>query len=151
MDPASHDAELRQAAFSHVDRRGIVRGSILDSTDLAGDFAMDDNGVNNDPLKSLVNVLETNNITWVSQYLLIHMLLWTDATSPAILPYKKLRGVFTALTKRQKMTAREITQHMNMAMRELYEERDIVLQIDRDVQDAYYNVNPMASDSVPIV
>jgi putative restriction endonuclease len=38
MDPASHDAQLRQAAFSHVDRLAILRGGILDSADLAGGF-----------------------------------------------------------------------------------------------------------------
>src|SRR6266404_1185521 len=36
MDPARHDAQLRQAAFSHVDRRAALRGGVLDSTDLAG-------------------------------------------------------------------------------------------------------------------
>jgi hypothetical protein len=38
MDPASHDAQLRQAAFSHVDRLAILRGGVLDSADLAGGF-----------------------------------------------------------------------------------------------------------------
>src|ERR1700730_12689365 len=36
MDPASQDAQLRQAAFSHVDRLAMLRGGILDSADLAG-------------------------------------------------------------------------------------------------------------------
>jgi putative restriction endonuclease len=38
MDAASHDAQLRQAAFSHVDRLAILRGGVLDSPDLAGGF-----------------------------------------------------------------------------------------------------------------
>src|SRR5438105_14564254 len=38
MDPASHDAQLRQAAFSHVDRLAALRGGVLDSADLAGGF-----------------------------------------------------------------------------------------------------------------
>jgi putative restriction endonuclease len=38
MDPAAHDAHLRQAAFSHVDRLAVLRGSVLDSADLAGGF-----------------------------------------------------------------------------------------------------------------
>jgi hypothetical protein len=36
MDPASHDAQLRQAAFSHVDRLATLHGGVLDSADLAG-------------------------------------------------------------------------------------------------------------------
>src|SRR3984893_7865398 len=38
MDPASHDAQLRQAAFSHFDRLATLRGGVLDSADLAGGF-----------------------------------------------------------------------------------------------------------------
>jgi putative restriction endonuclease len=38
MDPASHDAQLRQAAFSHVDRLATLRGGVLDFADLAGGF-----------------------------------------------------------------------------------------------------------------
>ena len=38
MDPASHDAQLRQAAFGHVDRLATLRGGVLDSPDLAGGF-----------------------------------------------------------------------------------------------------------------
>jgi hypothetical protein len=38
MDPASHDAELLQAAFNHVNRLSILRGGVLDSSDLAGGF-----------------------------------------------------------------------------------------------------------------
>jgi putative restriction endonuclease len=38
MDPANHDAHLRQAAFGHVDRLSILRGGVLDSADLAGGF-----------------------------------------------------------------------------------------------------------------
>jgi putative restriction endonuclease len=38
MDPASHDAQLRQAAFSHVNRLSMLRGGVLDSGDLAGGF-----------------------------------------------------------------------------------------------------------------
>ena len=38
MDLASHDAQLRQVAFSHVNRLAILRGGVLDSTDLAGGF-----------------------------------------------------------------------------------------------------------------
>jgi hypothetical protein len=38
MDPPSHDTQLRQAAFSHVDRLAILRGGVLDSADLAGGF-----------------------------------------------------------------------------------------------------------------
>ena len=38
MDPASHDTQLRQAAFSHVNRLSMLRGRLLDSADLAGGF-----------------------------------------------------------------------------------------------------------------
>jgi putative restriction endonuclease len=38
MDPASHDAQLRQAAFDHVNRLTALRGGVLDSADLAGGF-----------------------------------------------------------------------------------------------------------------
>ena len=38
MDPPSHDAQLRQAAFSHVDRLATLRGGVLDSADLALGF-----------------------------------------------------------------------------------------------------------------
>jgi hypothetical protein len=38
MDPASRDAQLCQAAFSHVNRLALLRGGILDSADLAGGF-----------------------------------------------------------------------------------------------------------------
>jgi len=38
MDPATQDAQLRQAAFSHVDRLATLRGGVLDSADLAGGF-----------------------------------------------------------------------------------------------------------------
>jgi putative restriction endonuclease len=38
MDPTSRDAQLRQAAFNHVDRLGALRGGVLDSADLAGGF-----------------------------------------------------------------------------------------------------------------
>jgi len=38
MDPASHDAQLRQAGFSHVDRLATLQGGVLDSGDLAGGF-----------------------------------------------------------------------------------------------------------------
>src|SRR5258707_15092227 len=38
MDSASHDAQLRQAAFSHVNQLAILRGGILASADLAGGF-----------------------------------------------------------------------------------------------------------------
>ena len=38
MDLASHDAQLRQVAFSHVNRLTILRGGVLDSADLAGGF-----------------------------------------------------------------------------------------------------------------
>src|SRR6266550_8870255 len=38
MDPASHDAQLREAAFSHVNRLAALRGGVLDSADLAGGF-----------------------------------------------------------------------------------------------------------------
>jgi hypothetical protein len=41
MDPASHDAQLRQAAFSHVDRLATLRGGVLDFADLAGGFEFD--------------------------------------------------------------------------------------------------------------
>ena len=36
MDPASHDAQLRQAAFSHVNRLSTLRGGVLDSAPLSG-------------------------------------------------------------------------------------------------------------------
>jgi putative restriction endonuclease len=35
---ASNDAQLRQAAFSHVNRLATLRGGVLDSADLAGGF-----------------------------------------------------------------------------------------------------------------
>ena len=38
MDPPSHDPQLRQAAFSHVDRLATLRGGILESADLALGF-----------------------------------------------------------------------------------------------------------------
>src|SRR5438270_13822604 len=38
MGPADQDAQLRQAAFSHVDRLATLRGGVLDSADLAGGF-----------------------------------------------------------------------------------------------------------------
>jgi hypothetical protein len=38
MNPASHDAQLRQTAFSHVNRLSTLRSSVLDFTDLAGGF-----------------------------------------------------------------------------------------------------------------
>src|SRR6267378_587574 len=38
MDPATHDAQLRQAAFSHVNRLATLRGGVIDSADLAGGF-----------------------------------------------------------------------------------------------------------------
>jgi putative restriction endonuclease len=38
MDPASYDAQLRQAAFSQVDRLAALRGGVLDFADLAGGF-----------------------------------------------------------------------------------------------------------------
>jgi putative restriction endonuclease len=37
-DPASHDAQLRQAAFDHVNRLALLRGSVLGSADLASGF-----------------------------------------------------------------------------------------------------------------
>jgi putative restriction endonuclease len=41
MDPASHDAQLRQVAFSHVNRLAALRGGVLDFADLAGGFDFD--------------------------------------------------------------------------------------------------------------
>src|SRR5882757_662904 len=38
MDPVSHDAQLRQAAFSHVNRLATLRSGALDSADLTGGF-----------------------------------------------------------------------------------------------------------------
>ena len=38
MEPATQDAQLRQAAFSHVDRLATLRGGILESADLALGF-----------------------------------------------------------------------------------------------------------------
>ena len=38
MDPATHDVQLRQAAFDQVNRFAALRGGILDSADLAGGF-----------------------------------------------------------------------------------------------------------------
>src|SRR6201993_4606276 len=38
MDSTDHDALLRQAAFSHVDRLTNLRGGVLGSADLAGGF-----------------------------------------------------------------------------------------------------------------
>jgi len=42
MDAATHDIQLREAAFSHVDRLATLRGGVLDSTDLAGGFEVGD-------------------------------------------------------------------------------------------------------------
>src|SRR6266851_2700874 len=38
MDPNSRDAQLRQAAFDHVNRLAVLGGSVLDSADLAAGF-----------------------------------------------------------------------------------------------------------------
>src|SRR6516162_1329886 len=38
MEPANHDAQLRQAAFSHVNRLAALRGGVLDAADLACGF-----------------------------------------------------------------------------------------------------------------
>jgi putative restriction endonuclease len=38
MDPASHDTQLRQAAFSHLDWLAALRGDVLDSADLSVGF-----------------------------------------------------------------------------------------------------------------
>jgi putative restriction endonuclease len=38
MDPATRDAQLRQAAFDHVNRLAALRDGVLDSADLAGGF-----------------------------------------------------------------------------------------------------------------
>ncbi len=38
MDPATNDAQLRQAAFDHVNRLAAVRDGVVDSADLAGGF-----------------------------------------------------------------------------------------------------------------
>jgi len=38
MNAASHDAQLRQAAFDHVNRLASLKGGVLDSADLAGGF-----------------------------------------------------------------------------------------------------------------
>jgi putative restriction endonuclease len=37
-DPATHDVQLRQAAFDHVNRVATLRAGVLDSADLAGGF-----------------------------------------------------------------------------------------------------------------
>jgi hypothetical protein len=37
-DATSHDAQLRQAAFDHVNRLAALRGGVLDAADLAGGF-----------------------------------------------------------------------------------------------------------------
>ena len=42
MDAATHDIQLREAAFSHVDRLATLRGGVLDSMDLAGGFEVGD-------------------------------------------------------------------------------------------------------------
>ena len=36
MDSASHDAQLRAAAFDHVNRLAALRGGVLDFADIAG-------------------------------------------------------------------------------------------------------------------
>jgi putative restriction endonuclease len=38
MDPANQDAQLRQAAFDHVNRLTALRGGVLDAADLGGGF-----------------------------------------------------------------------------------------------------------------
>lgn len=38
MDPASHDAQLRQTAFDRVNRLAVLKGGVLDSSDLLGGF-----------------------------------------------------------------------------------------------------------------
>jgi hypothetical protein len=51
MDPAAHDAELRQAALIHVDRLASLRGGVLASADLAGgfEFAGQDHAIDSNP------------------------------------------------------------------------------------------------------
>jgi putative restriction endonuclease len=38
MDSGTHDFQLRQAAFDHVNRLALLRGGILDSADLGDGF-----------------------------------------------------------------------------------------------------------------
>jgi hypothetical protein len=38
MDATTNDAQLRQTAFSHVNRLATLRGGVLDSADLAVGF-----------------------------------------------------------------------------------------------------------------
>jgi putative restriction endonuclease len=38
MDPTDQDAQLRQAAFDHVNGLALPRGGVLDSADLSGGF-----------------------------------------------------------------------------------------------------------------
>jgi putative restriction endonuclease len=38
VDLATRDLQPRQAAFSHVNRLAALRGGVLDSADLAGEF-----------------------------------------------------------------------------------------------------------------
>jgi putative restriction endonuclease len=41
MESTDQDAQLRQVAFSHVNRLATLRGGVLDSADLAGGFEFD--------------------------------------------------------------------------------------------------------------
>jgi putative restriction endonuclease len=41
MDPTDQNAQLRQAAFDHVNRLAALRGGVLDSAALAGGFEFD--------------------------------------------------------------------------------------------------------------
>jgi putative restriction endonuclease len=45
MDAASHDAHLRQTAFSQVNRFATLRGGVLGSADLAGGFEFGGNRI----------------------------------------------------------------------------------------------------------
>jgi putative restriction endonuclease len=38
MDPTDQDAQLRQAAFDHVNRLAVLKGDVLEFGDLAGGF-----------------------------------------------------------------------------------------------------------------
>jgi len=45
MDSTSHDAQLRQAAFDHVNWLSLLRGGILDFADLAEGFEFGSNRI----------------------------------------------------------------------------------------------------------
>jgi hypothetical protein len=63
MNLTSHDAQLQQAAFRHVNRLADLRGGILDSGDLAGGVEFGGERIHHQPatrhLQASVNDMST--------------------------------------------------------------------------------------------